>query len=65
MGSYTEVTAEAGYLPLLAQETHTAEHTPGITKLHTLRPFQCHDDQHDAGCATNVLLDVCLTFVVP
>lgn len=52
------------YLCLLAHETHTAEHTPGITKLHMLRPFQCYDDQYDTGCATNVLLDVCVTFVI-
>lgn len=64
MGSYAEVTAEAGYLRLLAHKTHTAEYTPGITELHTLRLFQCHDDQYDAGSATNVLLDVCLTFVI-
>lgn len=31
------------------QDTHAhtrtePEHAPGITKLHSLRPFQCHED---------------------
>lgn len=38
------------------QDAHTESPILGLS--------QCHEDQYDVSAATNVLLDICLTFVI-